>query len=88
MVFGRSERTDFHTRLADYIRPYVRPEDHLCDLAAGWEGCPSFWPKRWPASPAWIRTPGAGGGGKGCGQAGDGQSGHLRLRGGGAASAF
>ena len=30
-----SERTDFHTRLADYIRPYVRPEDHLCDLGCG-----------------------------------------------------
>lgn len=30
-----SERTDFHTRLADYIRPYVRPEDHMCDLGCG-----------------------------------------------------
>ena len=30
-----SERTDFHARLADYIRPYVRPEDHLCDLGCG-----------------------------------------------------
>lgn len=30
-----SARTDFHARLADYIRPYLRPEDHLCDLGCG-----------------------------------------------------
>lgn len=30
-----SERTDFHARLAGYIRPYIRPDDHLCDLGCG-----------------------------------------------------